>query len=66
MKKIWTTNLLERAECFATNNAIRASEILQIMLELSGLRAIAVEHCRVCPNLTPELVAWFEKEVVPL
>jgi hypothetical protein len=45
---------------------MQACEIVQTMLELSGLRARAVEHYRVLPNPSLVLVAWFEKEAVPL
>jgi hypothetical protein len=62
-KKTWVTGLLERVELSIANNAKLPYEIIQTMLELEGLRAIAVEHYRVCPNPSPELAAWFEKEV---
>jgi hypothetical protein len=58
--------LLERAEFFVTNNAKQPYEIELIKLELEGLKAMAVEHCRVCPNPSPELRTWFEKEAVGL
>lgn len=56
-------HLLEREEFFAKNNAQLPYEIEQIEQELKGLRAIAIEHYTVCPIRSPELVAWFEKEV---
>lgn len=52
-----------REEFLAKNNAKLPYEIEQIKHELKGLRAIAVEHYTVCPIRSPELVAWFEKEV---
>jgi hypothetical protein len=65
-KKTWVRDLLERAEFFATNKAKQPYKIELIKLELEGLKAIAVEHYRVCPNPSPELSTWFEKEVVRL
>jgi hypothetical protein len=58
--------LLKRAEFFDTNNAKQPYKIELIKLELEGLKAIAVKHCRVCPNISPELSTWFEKELVGL
>jgi hypothetical protein len=65
-KKTWIMDLLERSESSATNNTKVAYEIELAKLELEGLRAMAVEHYRVCPNPSPELTTWFEKEIVRL
>jgi bZIP transcription factor len=65
-KKTWVSELLKREEFFIRNNAKLPYEIEQTMLELRSLRAIAVEHYRVCPILNPELAVWFEEEVVRL
>jgi hypothetical protein len=65
-KKTLVIDLLERTEFFVTNNAKQPYEIELIRLELEGLKAMAVEHYRVCPNPSPELSTWFEKEVVGL
>jgi hypothetical protein len=64
--KTWISELLKREEFFIRNNAKLPYEIEQTMLELGGLRAIAVEHYRVCPIPSPELAACFEEEVVCL
>jgi len=61
-KRTWVIDLLERQDFFLTSNAKKPYEIELIKLELEGLKAMAVEHCRVCPS--PELRTWFEKEVV--
>jgi hypothetical protein len=63
-KKTQVSDLLRREEFSIRNNAKLTYEIEQTMLELRGLRAIATEHYRVCPIPSPELAAWFEKEVV--
>jgi bZIP transcription factor len=63
-KKTRVIDLLERAEFLVTNNAQRPYEIELTKLELEGLKAMAVEHCRVCPNPSPELRTWFVEEVV--
>lgn len=56
----------KREEFFITNHAKLPYEIEQIMLDLKGLRAMTIEHFRVCPNPSSELIFWFEKEVVRL
>ena len=58
--------MLERQEFFVTNNAKQPYKIELMKLELEGLKAMAVEHCRVCPDPSPELRTWFEKEVIGL
>jgi hypothetical protein len=65
-KKTAVIDLLERVECFVTNNAKQTHEIELAKLELEGLKAMAAEHCRACPNPSPELSTWFEEEVVGL
>jgi len=65
-KKTWVSELLKREEFFIGNIAKLPYEIERTMLELRGLRAIAVEHYRVCPIPSPDLAAWFEEEVVRL
>ena len=57
------SRILAREVFLSQNNAKLPYEIEQIKQELKGLRAIAVEHYTVCPIRSPELVAWFEKEV---
>ena len=65
-KKTWVSDLLKREEFFIRSNDKLPREIEQTMLELRDLRAIAVEHCRVCPILGLELGAWFEKDMARL
>jgi hypothetical protein len=65
-RKTRVAGLVERAEFFTADNTKLPYEIVQTMLELEGLRAIAVEHYRVCPNPSSELAAWIEKEVARL
>jgi hypothetical protein len=56
-KKAYIADLMERA------NAKQPYEIERKMVELQFLRAIVLEHCRVCPKPSWELMAWFEKEL---
>jgi len=65
-KKTWVSDLLKREDFFIRNNAKLPCQIEQTIQELRGLRAIAVEQYRVCLVPSPELAAWFEKELVCL
>lgn len=65
-KKTLVTGLLERAKLFTASNAKLPHDIVQTMLELESLKTVAIEHYRVCPNPSPELAAWIEKEVARL
>lgn len=54
-KKKWGTDLAEEAE----------SSIGHTELEFGRSRPIGTEHCKACPNFSPETITWFEEEIVP-
>jgi hypothetical protein len=65
-KKTYVTGLLARAKLITISNAKLRHDIVQTMLELEGLKTIAIKHCGVCPNPSPELAACVEKWVARL